>query len=95
MHIAIAVIPYHSLTLIVQLVSDCHTHLFILVNVPVLRLYAYLVAKAEEPTPSLCLRSMDCTNRVCNVRLPYLFHCVDVPCAQIVNTPDILYADVF
>ena len=86
-------ISYHSLTLIVQLVSDCHTRM----KYPrkLVRLYAYLVAKAEEPTPSLCLRSMDCTNRVCNVQLPYLFHCVDIPCAQIVNTPDIHYADVF
>lgn len=49
------VFPYHSLTLIVQLVLDCHT--------PVLRLDQFSIVcllgcDDEEPTPSLCLRSM-------------------------------------
>lgn len=51
-------ISYHSLTLIVQLVLDCHTHVkFSNGHVPHL-IICLLGCDDEEPTPSLCLRSM-------------------------------------
>lgn len=89
----VVLISYHSLTLIVQLVSYCYIRIRARTR-KLLRLCTYLVAKAEEPTPSLCLWSMDCTDRVCMCSCLIYSHCVDIPCTQIVNTSDILYADV-
>ena len=85
---------YHSLTLIVQLVSDCYIRIRARTR-KLIRLCTYLVAKAEEPTPSLRLRSMVALIEDAMCCCLIYFHCVNIPCAQIVNTPDILYADVF
>lgn len=83
------------LTLIVQLVLDCHTRIKARIRKR-LRLYVYLVAKLEEPTHlSDCCQMAHTIVTLNRYELNFTITiCMHVQLLLIVNTSNILYVDV-